>query len=116
MTVPIEPSSRWIRSTFPHQHLENTVLDSLRVEEVVAENLFRRLKSAVDAPVALLDATRVPGDIVVKQIGAMALEVDAFAGRIGAEEYSNRVSVRRSVELALNPLRAARPTCRHETR
>jgi hypothetical protein len=46
------------------------------------------LADAVDAPEALFQPVRVPGQVVVDhQVGA--LEVDAFAGGIGGEQHQH---------------------------
>ena len=69
-----------------HQHLEHAVLDPLRQHEVVAAHLRRRLQLAVDAAVALLDAAGVPRQVEVEEVGAVGLEVQPLAGRVGGEQ------------------------------
>ena len=68
------------------QHVEHPVLDPLRQHEVVAAHLGRRLQLAVDAAVALLDAAGVPRQVEVEEVGAVGLEVQALAGRVGGEQ------------------------------
>jgi hypothetical protein len=55
-------------------------------DEVIHLHLRRALAVAVDAAVALLQAVGVPGDLVVDEAVAVALEVDAFAGGVGGEQ------------------------------
>jgi hypothetical protein len=52
----------------------------------------------VDAPVALLHAVRVPGDLVVDQPGAEVLQVQPLAGGIGRQQDANRADVRGGLE------------------
>ena len=68
------------------EHLQHPVLDALRQHEVVATHLRRRLQLAVDAAVALLDAARVPRQIEVEQVGAVGLEVQSLARRVGGQQ------------------------------
>ena len=68
------------------ENFEHPVLGALRQDEVVAADLFGRLELAVDAAVALLDAARVPGEIEVEEVGAVGLEVEAFARGVGGEQ------------------------------
>ena len=77
-----------------HQDFENAVLLALREHEVVTTHLRRRLKLAVDAPVALLDAAGIPGQVEVEEIGAVGLEVQPFAGGVGGEQNPQRVAWR----------------------
>ena len=65
---------------------EDRVLLAVLVEEVAAIDRRRRLELAVDAAVALLEPGRVPGDVVVEEVGAVLLEVQALAGRVGGEQ------------------------------
>ena len=63
------------------------------------------LADAVDAAEALLQAVRVPGQVVVHhQVGA--LQVDAFAGGVGGEQYLDLGVVQEAL-LRLAPLLAA---------
>jgi hypothetical protein len=55
-------------------------------DEVVDVHFRRALAVAVDAAVALLQAVGIPGDLVVDEAVAVALEVDAFAGGVGGEQ------------------------------
>ena len=86
----------------PDQHFQNVVFGALRKHEVVAAYLRRRLKLAVDAPVALLDAARIPGQVEVEEIGAMRLEVQSLAGRVGGDEDAKGVARRVGIEAALD--------------
>ena len=52
----------------------------------MANDLRRGLELAVDAPVALLDAAWVPGQVEVEEIGAVGLEVQPLAGGVGGEQ------------------------------
>ncbi len=69
-----------------HEGREHRVLGPLRVDEVAASNLRVRLEHSIDATVALLHAARVPRQVEVKEVGALGLQVHAFAGRIGADQ------------------------------
>ena len=69
-----------------HQRFEHNVGLALLVFEVAAEHLFRRLKLAVDAAVALLQPRRIPGQIEVDEVGAPSLQVDALARGVGADQ------------------------------
>ena len=79
------PSSFLIVSVLLDEHLEHAVLDALGQHEVVAADLVGRLELAVDAAVALLDPARVPGQVEVEEVGAVRLEVQALAGRVGGD-------------------------------
>ena len=92
----------------PHQHFEHAVLFALREHEVVANDLWRGLELAVDAPVALLDPPRVPGQVEVEEVGAVGLEVQPFAGGVGGEQDAQGVARGIGVEAALDLL-ALRP-------
>ena len=52
----------------------------------MAVDLRRRLELAVDAAVPLLDATGVPRQVEVEQVGAVGLEVQPFPGGIGSDQ------------------------------
>ena len=69
----------------PDQRLQDDVGFALLVAEISANDLFRRLKLTIDAAVALLQPGGVPRQIEMNQVGAIALEVDALAGSIGAD-------------------------------
>ena len=71
---------------FPDQRLQHDVGFALLVAKISANDLLRRLKLAIDAAVALLQPGGVPRQIEMNEVGAVALEVDAFAGRVGADE------------------------------
>ena len=88
------------------EHLQHPVLDPLRQHEVVAANLRRRLQLAVDASVALFDAAGVPRQIEVEQIGAVRLEVQSLAGRVGGQQDAERIGGRVGDETPLDLLAA----------
>ena len=69
-----------------HEHLEYPILGALAVEEVAAEHLAGGLELAVDAAVALVETARVPGQVEVEQIGAVALQVQSLAGGVGGDQ------------------------------
>jgi hypothetical protein len=50
------------------KHLEHPIFNPLGEHEIVAEHFQGRLELAVDAPVALLDATRIPRQIEMEEI------------------------------------------------
>ncbi len=66
--------------------LQEAAILHLVVEEVVAEDAIGRLTVAVNAPVALLHLVGVPRDLVVDEIAAVLLEVQALGGGVGAEQ------------------------------
>ena len=47
----------------PDQHFEHTVFNPLGENEIVAMHLVGELKFAVDTPVALLNAARIPRQV-----------------------------------------------------
>ena len=73
------------------QHFQHAILGALREHEVVAADLRGRLQLAVDAPVALLDAAGVPGQVEVEQVGAVRLEVQSLAGGVGGDQDAQRI-------------------------
>ncbi len=88
-------------STLRDELSRTAILAPFRVEEVVAAHLGLRLERAVDAAVALLHARRVPRNVEVEEVGAVALEVHALARGVGRDEDAHRVLVGRAVEGAL---------------
>ena len=84
--------------------LEHAVLHALRQDEVVAADLGGRLELSVDAAVALLDATGIPGQVEVEEVRAMGLEVQALPGGVGGEQDAQRILRRIGVEPALDLL------------
>ena len=79
---------------------------ALRQREVVAPHLGGGLQLAVDPPVALLDAAGVPRKIEVEEVGAVRLEVEAFAGRVRGEQDAQRILRRTFLEAPLDLLAA----------
>ena len=67
------------------EHLEDPVLDTLGQHEVVTPNFGRGLEFAIDPAVALLDPTGVPGEVEVKEVRAVRLEVEPLAGGVGGK-------------------------------
>jgi hypothetical protein len=59
-------------------------------DEVVDRDVIGALAVAVDAAVALLQPVGVPGDLVMNQVGAVVLQVDAFGGGVGREQDAHR--------------------------
>ena len=51
---------------------------------------------------ALFQTARVPGDVKVKQVGTVPLEVDAFPSSISGEQDPNGVFVGRAIEGTLD--------------
>jgi hypothetical protein len=86
------------------QDLEDVVLGALEEDEVVTVDDGSALELAVDTAVALLHAGGVPGDVEVKEVGAVVLEVDALAGRVGGDEDAERRGARILVEGVLDLL------------
>ena len=70
---------------------EDRVLLPVLVEEVAAIDRRRRLKFAVDSAVALFEPGRVPGNVVVEQVEAVTLEIQALAGRVGRQQDPDRI-------------------------
>ena len=105
ITWPAEPSCA-DHFGLAHERIEHNVGFALLVAEVAAEDLLGRLQLAVDAAVALLQARRIPRQIEMNEIGAVGLQVDAFARRIGADEDAQRLLVRIGIEGALHLLAA----------
>ena len=64
----------------------------------MAKDLRRRLKLAVDAAVALLEATRIPGEIEMKEVVAVGLEIETLTGGVGGDEDAERLGGRIGVE------------------
>ena len=67
----------------------------------MAADALLALELPVDAAVPLLHAAGVPGDVEVEEVGAVVLEVDALAGRVGRDEDAERVVGRLGVERGL---------------
>ena len=61
-----------------------------------------RLAVAVDAAVSLLESYRVPRDLVMHHAVTVALQVDALAGGIGADEHPNLGNVGIGLERRLD--------------
>ncbi len=79
----------------PAQH---AVLRALRIDEIAAVDATCRLQFAIDAAVALFEAARVPRQVEMEQVAAMALQVQAFARRVGRHEDAQRIVGRRGIE------------------
>jgi hypothetical protein len=60
------------------------------VIKVVTENLFGRLKFTVNTTIALFKPGGVPGDVEVKEVVAVVLEIQALAGCIGCQKDAHR--------------------------
>ena len=73
-------------------------------DEVEDLHLIGALAVAIDAAVALLEPVRVPGDLVVDQLRAVVLEVDALGRRIGGEQDANVGLIRPGLEGGLDLL------------
>ena len=97
------------RLRLANKHLQYAVLDALRQYEVVTAHLRRPLKLAVDAAVALLDAARIPRQIEMEQVGAVGLEVQPLAGRVGGQQDAQRIGGRVGIESPLDLLAAGAP-------
>ena len=72
------------------------------------------LSDAVDAPEPLLEAVRIPRQVVVHH-QMRALEVDALAGGIGRQQYLHLGVVPERL-LRLHPLLAAHSAVNHDHR
>ena len=70
--------------------------------KVVAANLARRLAKPVDTAVALLKACRIPRQVKVEHVGALPLQVDALARRIGTQQDAHGIVARVGVEQVAN--------------
>jgi len=70
---------------FLQEPFEYPALDGIGGHEVEDQTVLR-LAVAVNAPHALLEAVRIPRDVVVEH-NVAALEVDALAGCLGRHEH-----------------------------
>ena len=68
------------------------------VDEIMAEDLGARLQFPVDPAVALLHPARVPGHVEMEEVGAMGLEVQSLAGRVGGDQDAEGMLGRVGVE------------------
>lgn len=96
------------------QALEDAAFDGVGGDEVEDEAVLA-LAVAVDAAHPLLQAVRVPGDIVVEEDVA-GLEVDPFAGRFGGDEDLDLAFPELLLGEGSRPpaRRASAPSCRRE--
>ena len=78
------------------------IFNALRQDEVVTANLGGRLKLAIDTAVSLFDATWIPREIEMEEVGAMSLEIQAFPRGIGRQQDAERILCRIGVEALLN--------------
>ena len=84
------------RLDLPHlaqQHIEHDAVD--RVVGAVEQarlHLRRLLAEAVDAALALFQAVRVPGQVVVQDGGEVFLQVDALAEAVGGDQDARLVA------------------------
>ena len=67
----------------------------------MAEHLGGALQGAVDAAVALLHPTWVPGHVEVEEVTAVVLQVHPFPSGIGGDQDAQRILIGRAVEAAL---------------
>jgi hypothetical protein len=74
-----------------NQHSQNAVLGPLRVEKVMAIDIGVRLELAVDATVALLHPSWVPGNVEMEEVPAMGLEIETLTRGIGGDQNPQRV-------------------------
>ena len=91
------------------QHLQDSILGPLRVEEVMAIDIGVGLQLAVDATVALLHTPGVPGNVEMEKVPAMGLQVEALARRIGGDQNPQWMLLRIGIEGFLDASRAPRP-------
>ena len=66
--------------------LEHAILRPLCVDKIMTEDLLRGLELAVDAAITLFKTAGIPGDIEMKQMPAMGLEVESLSGGIGGDQ------------------------------
>ena len=83
------------------------VFGALSEDEVMATYDLFALELAVNAAVALLHAGRVPGDIEMEEVGAVVLEVHAFAGRVRSDKNPQGLEIRGGVEGLLDLVEAS---------
>src|SRR5262249_2021895 len=69
-----------------HEHVEDAVLGPVGQNEVIATHFGLGLQLAVDTPVALINAARIPRQIKVEQVGAVGLEIEPFASGVGGDQ------------------------------
>ena len=91
---------------FADQGANDFVFGALGIDEIVAADFGLALEFAVDAAVALFHAAGVPRDIKVEEVGAMVLEVDAFTGGVGGDEYAEWVFFGGGVECQFDLVKA----------
>ena len=96
------------------QRLQNDVGFTLLIAEISANDLFRRLELTIDTAIALLQSGGVPRQVEMNQIGAIALEVDAFAGRISADQNAQRLNIGIRVERSFHLFPSIRSRCAGE--
>lgn len=87
-----------------HERVEDPILLTLGVGEVPTGNYRRRLKLAVNPPIALLEARGVPGQVKMKQVMTSGLQVDPFPGGIRTDENADGGFLEGGVEGALDPI------------
>jgi hypothetical protein len=68
--------------------LQDAILGTLLVNEVVATHFGRALELSIDSPVSLFHAARIPGHIEMKQVSTVILEVYALACCVGGDHNS----------------------------
>ncbi len=83
---------------------EDRILLAVLVEEIAAMDRRRLLELAIDPAVPLLEPGGVPGDVVVEQVRAEHLEVQALAGGVGRQQDPDGVIGRVGVERLLDLL------------
>ncbi len=95
-----------VRAEFPadrvqlvEQHLQHAALAGAGGDQV-DDHHVAPLAVAVDAPQALLETRRVPGDVVVDHQPA-ELQVDPLAGRVGGDEEAVAAGPAEAVDLRL---------------
>src|SRR5208282_1772212 len=71
---------------FFHEAAQHAVFRPLCIDEIPAVNARCRLELAVDAAVALFEAARIPREVEVKQVPAMALEVQTLPRGVGRDQ------------------------------
>ena len=73
------------RVCLPYKHLENTIFGTLGVDEVMTVHLRFGLELAINAAVALLQTVGIPGHVKVKQVPAVRLQIETFAGCVSGD-------------------------------
>jgi len=83
---------------------QNSVLGPLPIEKVSTIDIRVGLQLAIDASIPLLHPAGIPGDIEMKDVPTVRLEIQPFAGSIRGDEYADEMLRRVGIEGGLDDL------------